>query len=198
MTMHIETKLAADLWRVYDASLPPSSPYPNCQGVAGYIGGNTPHVWSAAEWNAASDNGRLAMLPIWVGFGETDPVGHAHQAAAAAVKLGWKDHHQPAWRAISLDVENVSEQAWIRAFGDALRGLGFLCAPYMSASVLPSDPPGYTVWMALWDGVADIPPVHDVIGHQFAHDLPWRGTVVDISVFSAVFVTASFGRGPRR
>jgi hypothetical protein len=187
-----------ELYRVYDASRPPDRPYPNCEGVAGYIGGNTPHVWTAEEWNRASDNGRLAMLPIWVGFGEADPAGHAHQAAIAAVRLGWAARHSPRWRAIVLDVENVSEQPWIIAFGDTLRSLGFLCWPYMSASALPSDPAGYTVWLALWDGKADIPANHDVIGHQFAHDLPWRGTAVDLSVFTAEIMLRSFGRGPRR
>jgi hypothetical protein len=183
---------------VFDASIPPDQPYPNCHGVAGYIGGNTPHVWAAREWNAASDNGRLPMLPIWVGFGESDPADHAHLAAQQAVRLGWAAHHSPSWRAIVLDVENVSERAWIESFGAALRGLGFLCWPYMSAAVLPSDPPGYTVWMALWDGRADVPAIHDVIGHQFAHDLPYRGTVVDLSVFESAVVLASFGYGPRK
>lgn len=185
------------LARMFDASVPPGSPYPGCDAVAGYIGGNTPHVWSAAEWNHASDNGRLPMLPIWVGFGETDPVGHAKQAAAAAVKLGWAPHHSPSWRAIVADVEAVEETAWLAAFGAQLRAEGFLCWPYMSASALPSDPPGYTVWLAEWNGADNVPALHDVIAHQYAHDLPYKGTSIDLSaVLSSALV--SFGRGPRR
>jgi hypothetical protein len=187
------------LVRMFDASQPPARPYPGCAAVAGYIGGNTPHVWSAAEWNKASDGGRLAQLPIWVGFGEADPVGHAQQAAAAAVKLGWTPFHSHpgAWRAIVADVEAVQEEAWLAAFGAELRQHGFLCWPYMSASALPSDPPGYTVWLAQWDGVADVPPIHGVIAHQYAHDLPYLGTSVDLSAVLAGALV-SFGRGPRR
>jgi len=185
------------LVQMFDASVPPNSPYPGCRAVAGYIGGNTPHVWSAAEWNRASDNGRLAQLPIWVAFGETDPVGHAKQAAAAAVSLGWAPHHSPDWRAIVADVEAVQETAWLEAFGTQLRAEGFLCWPYMSASALSSDPPGYTVWLARWDGVADVPPIHDVIAHQYTHDRPFRSTTVDLSVVLPGALE-SFGVGPRR
>jgi hypothetical protein len=186
------------LVRMFDAAFPPPSPYPGCGAVAGYIGGNTPHVWSATEWNHASDGGRLHQLPIWVGFGETDPVGHAKKAAAAAASLGWAAHHSPAWRAIVADVENVAETAWLEAFGTQLRAEGFLCWPYMSASVLSSDPPGYSVWLAKWDGADNVPPLHNVIAHQYAHDLSYQGTRVDLSAVLPGNVVASFGIGPRR
>lgn len=184
------------LIRMFDASSPPGKPYPGCAAVAGYIGGNTPHVWSAAEWNAASDGGRLAQLPIWVGFNEGDPVGHGQQAAAAAIRLGWRPHNEPAWRAIVADVEAVSERAWLEAFGTALRQAGFLCWPYMSAVALPSDPPGYTVWLAQWNGIDNVPAIHDVIGHQYAPDVPYLGTAVDLSAFDSGALV-SFGTGPR-
>jgi hypothetical protein len=185
------------LIRMFDASQPPARPYPGCGAVAGYIGGNTPHVWSADEWNEASDRGHLYQLPIWVGFGEANPVQHAQQAAAAAVKLGWVPHRVPVWRAIVADVENVAETAWLEAFGAELRQQGFLCWPYMSASVLSSDPPGYSVWLAQWDGIADVPALHDVIAHQYAHDLPYLGTSVDLSAVLPG-VLESFGQGLRR
>jgi hypothetical protein len=185
------------VFRMYDASAPPSKPYPGCDAVAGYIGGNTPHVWTRDEWNRASNNGRLPMLPIWVGFGEADPVGHARQAAAAAVARGWVPHHSPRWRAIVADVEAVSETAWLEEFGHQLQLEGFLCWPYMSATALPSDPPGYQVWLAQWSNAGTVPAIHDVIGHQYAHDLPWDGTSVDLSAFLGEALD-SFGHGPRR
>jgi hypothetical protein len=185
------------LVRMFDASLLPGKPYPGCQAMAAYIGGNTPHVSTAPQWNAASDGGRLYQLPIWVGFGEADPVQHAQDAARAAISLGWVPHHAPAWRAIVADVEAVSEQAWLSAFGAELRRQGFLCWPYMSAVALPSDPPGYTVWLAEWNGVDNVPAIHDVIGHQYAPDVPYLGTAVDLSAFLPSAL-GSFGIGPRR
>lgn len=186
-----------NLIRMFDASTPPGQPYPGCAAVAGYIGGNTPHVWTAAEWNRASSNGKLPMLPIWVGFGEDDPAGHAVRAAQAAVRLGWAPHHLPFWRAIVADVEDVSEKSWLLAFGENLQALGFLCWPYMSAVALPSDPPGYSVWLARWNGREDIPDLHDVIAHQYVHDLPFDGTSVDLSAVKSDALV-SFGHGPRR
>lgn len=188
---------ATTLVRTFDAAFPPRAPFPGCAGVCGYVGGNTPHVWTATEWNAASDNGRLGQLPIWVGFGEADPAEHARQAAAAATALGWEPFHRPDWRAIVADMEAVSELAWLLAFGDELRRFGFLCWPYFSEVALPSDPPGFTVWLAEWNGVADVPAIHDVIGHQYAPSVPFDNTQVDLSVFLPATLN-SFGWGPRR
>jgi hypothetical protein len=185
------------LVRMFDASRPPGKPYPGCGAVAGYIGGNTPHVWTAREWNAANNDGALLQLPIWVGFGETDPVGHARQAADAAKARGWIAHHRPAWRAIVADVEDVQEEAWLKAFGTQLQAEGFLCWPYMSLAAVPSDPPGYSIWLADWNGQASVPPIHDVIAHQYAPNLPYEATRVDLSVVMSTEL-ASFGIGPRR
>ena len=49
--------------KMFDASTPPSSAPPGYHAVAGYIGGDTPHVWTDAEWKRF---GRLRKLPIWV------------------------------------------------------------------------------------------------------------------------------------
>jgi hypothetical protein len=36
--------------KMFDASTPPASAPPGYRAVAGYIGGDTPHVWTGAEW----------------------------------------------------------------------------------------------------------------------------------------------------
>lgn len=186
------------LVRVADASKPPPRPVPGCGGFAAYIGGSTPHAATAAEWNAASDNGRIPVLPIWVRDPLIGPGPQARSAALEAKRLGWAAHHGPpgAWRAIVADVEATFARDWLEAFGDELQAEGFLCWPYMSAVAFPSDPPGFTAWVAEWDGLFDIPPIHDVIGHQYAHDLPFLGTTIDLSAFEPSAL-ASFGRGPR-
>ena len=50
---------------MYDASTPPPNP-PHWHVAAGYIGGDTPHVWTQAEWNAQWFPCRL---PIFVHTG---------------------------------------------------------------------------------------------------------------------------------
>lgn len=181
------------LFRMFDAAYPPATAYPGCQAVAGYIGGNTPHVWTQAEWLRFSS---LRQLPVWVGYLEDDPVQHARSAAAAAQALGWRPFRPGTWRAIVADMEAQMDEPWLLAFGTELQSLGFLCWPYMSLSALPSVPPGYTVWLADWNGVPAIPPVHDVIAHQYQPNVAWDGTAVDLSVVDAS-VLDSFGEGAR-
>lgn len=185
------------LIRSFDASSPPSRPVPGCGAVLGYIGGRTPHVWTAAEWNAASSGGQLYQAPIWVADLGQSPAGSARDAAAVATARGWTPHHEPVWRAIIADMEAQLDEPWLAAFGNQLQAEGFLCFPYMSQVALPSDPPGYTVWLATFDELAEVPPIHDVIANQYKPNVPFDGTAVDLSVWSPAAM-ASFGRGPRR
>lgn len=181
---------------MFDAAFPPSRPYPGCAAVAGYIGGNTPHPWTSAEWQPFKG---LAQLPIWVGYQEADPTGHAADAAAAARRLGWDAFHTPAWRAIVLDQEAELDRDWIAAFGHQLQHQGFLCWPYNSGSVLSAggDPPGYSVWLPTWDDVATIPHLPNVIAAQYRPNVAFDGTAVDLSVVDTSALV-SFGYGPRQ
>src|SRR5260221_11947368 len=49
--------------KMFDASVPPASAPAGYRAVAGYIGGDTPHVWTKAEWRRFH---QLPQLPIWV------------------------------------------------------------------------------------------------------------------------------------
>ena len=53
---------------MYDASTPPAAP-PHWHVAAGYIGGDTPHVWSMEEWRA---QWAPELLPIWAATGRPD------------------------------------------------------------------------------------------------------------------------------
>lgn len=85
---------------MYDASTPPSDP-PKWYAVAGYIGGDTPHVWTEAEWNAQSAKYRL---PIYTATGRDDTV-------AAAGPDAWNIYHAlknlgvPSNCSVAIDIE---------------------------------------------------------------------------------------------
>jgi hypothetical protein len=49
--------------KMFDARVPPASAPAGYRAVAGYIGGDTPHVWTDDEWKRF---GSLPKLPIWV------------------------------------------------------------------------------------------------------------------------------------
>lgn len=168
------------LYNVYDAAYPPSSPYPNTQIAALYIGGNTPHVATAAEWNAQTNR---RYCPIWTGYGEANPADHARQAAAAAEALGWARNADP-WRIIALDFEDEINAAWITEFAESLTDEGFETLVYESLSaVAGGDPTCHAWWVPDWNGQPTLPPLPNVGGHQYQANVPYLGTTVDLSVF---------------
>ena len=187
------------LQRMFDASTPPAEPYPGCAAVAGYIGGNTPHVWTLAEWQRF---GELRQLPIWVyGQGSTSAVGEGFTAADRAVKLGWKPD-LPAGtlkhrRVIVLDMETDIDAPFVRGFAAEVHRQGFGCWVYGSKATVYSDPHVDGYWVALWDGKASLEALPDAVAHQFAAEVPWGGGAVDLSVVSGAGL-AHLGRGPRR
>ncbi len=72
--------------RMWDAAFPPASP-PKWEAVAGYIGGNTPHVWTDQEWARQQARWRL---PIFTRSHDGDP------SADAAHAVRWMTaHHVP-------------------------------------------------------------------------------------------------------
>ena len=70
--------MAKSMW---DASTPPAVLPPGFDAAAGYIGGDTPHVWTGAEWMRL---GSLPKLPIWVQSGPQ--AVHAEAEAGAALR----------------------------------------------------------------------------------------------------------------
>ena len=179
---------------MFDAAYPSEKPYPGCAAVAGYIGGNTPHVWSLAEWQRFA---HLRQLPIWVAYGMSLPaVEQAKRAAAAAVALGWAAHHAVE-RVIALDEETATDRAFVAAFAAELHVEGFGCWPYGSQSSIFGDPSEDGVWMALYDGKAGLENFPHVVAHQYAANVAWMGGAVDLSVVSAEAVQ-HLGHGPRR
>lgn len=165
--------------RMYDAATPPANP-PAWEVVAGYIGGDTPHVWTLAEWNSQPARWRL---PIWT---RSNPAGASEgtsegQAAVAKVKaLG-----MPAGCAIALDLETAVAAAYVTAFDAAVVAGGYKTIEYGSASYVfqnPKTSDGY--WDALWNQTAQLSSGADAT--QFAGDTqlgePWDASLVSDSL----------------
>jgi hypothetical protein len=186
---------APSLSLAFDASVPPSQPYPGARGVMGYVGGNTPHVWSVAEWRRFE---HLYQWPIWVGAGEANPQIHGHQAVDAVTSLGWTPRLPfDRRRAILLDYETQVDAAWIDAFAHVIWAGGFETMVYGSQSTVVDNPPKEGRWIALYNGDENIPPDSYALAHQFRANVPFDGTQVDLSVVTAAMV-AHAGQGPRR
>lgn len=178
----------------FDAAFPPLNPYPNAGAVFGYLGGNTPHIWTPDEWRRFQN---LKQMGIWVGFNEADPVGHGNDAVQAARSLGWTPNGNGATRrGIIIDFETEIDPAWIKSYADTVNSGGYDTFVYGSESFVLQNPVRSGRWIALYNDQPNIPADPGALAHQYVADVPWDGTQVDLSVVSSDFLL-HFGYGPR-
>lgn len=134
----------------YDAAFPPAHP-PTADGVAFYIGGDTPHVWTAAE--IAATNTRF-RLPIYVRSNPPGPGAVADVAAAVAQLALLK---APKGTLVAWDMEMSVDAAYIKAVYADLSAAGYKLIVYGSQSVvLGNENPDGLYWGAQWTGVVHI------------------------------------------
>jgi hypothetical protein len=177
----------------FDAAFPPGKPYPGSKVVCGYIGGNTPHIWTLDEWHRFAD---LTQFPIWVGYNDRDPEADARTAVSRMEELGWTKGLVNNTRAVILDFETEINPEWVDDFAVIVRANGYQTMPYGSESTILQDPVRAGRWIALYDERADIPADPGAVAHQYKANVPWNGTAVDLSVWSAEGVLHG-GTGPR-
>lgn len=154
--------------RMYDAAYPPANP-PHWDAAAGYIGGDTPHVWSAAEWRAQPVR---YWLPIYVRSNPTSalartmrrlrvhpvttrvavPVAKAFArlrsrtyavaaASDAAIAIAWlRAHNAPKGSVVVLDLETAVNGPYVRTFDADLVAAGYKVMAYGSLSTIFSNP----------------------------------------------------------
>jgi len=157
---------------MFDAAFPPAAP-PAWEAVAGYIGGNTLHVWTDAEW--ARQRARY-RLPIFTRSHGGDPAADARQVIA------WMTaHHVPRGADVALDYEARVDAAYLRAFDAAIQRAGWKVMVYGSASTVLDNPkPSGGYWVANWTNVPHLEP--GSAATQYASDTmlgqPWDASLV--------------------
>jgi hypothetical protein len=130
------------LRRMFDAAFPPTSP-PKWEAVAGYIGGNTPHVWTDAEWSRQAARYRL---PIFVRSTGGDPLADAHSAITWLVR-----HEVPRGTTLALDYETRIDPGYLAAFDRAVMDAGWKVMVYGTRrTVLQNPKPSGGYWDAQW------------------------------------------------
>jgi hypothetical protein len=133
------------LRRMFDAAFPPTSP-PKWEVVAGYIGGNTPHVWSDAEWARQTARWRL---PIFVRSHDGDPLADAHASIVWLV-----NHEVPRGTTLALDYETRVDATYLAAFDRAVMDAGWRVMVYGTRrTVLQNPKPSGGYWDAEWTNI---------------------------------------------
>lgn len=125
----------------YDAAFPPASPPPT-DVVAFYIGGDTPHVWTAEEIAAQKARYRL---PIWV---RSNPQNVIVENDVTACVAALKAIGAPRGTCVVLDLETAVAVDYCNAFGWELNANGYSVLPYGSPSTLFKNPRLDGYWVA--------------------------------------------------
>jgi hypothetical protein len=141
---------------MYDAAFPPKNP-PQHDAIAGYIGGNTPHVWTVAEWeDQTAKSGARFWLPIYVRSnpGSHDPFNDA------AIACNWLlNRGMPEGMTLALDYETAVNANYLEEFDGVVSRAGWRVAVYGSISTVRKNPePSGGYWIADWTGRPHIVP----------------------------------------
>jgi hypothetical protein len=182
------------IYRGFDAStdIPASAPA-GFDAVFGYVGGDTPHVWTREQWARFE---HLRQFPIWVDDVETtDPAIQAAKCVTAVKSLGWShDRTRIVW----LDVETKVNPAWVNEFGGQLYREGYFYGVYGAAD-FASKTGAPHLWVANGSVNPELSSLQVVLAYQVYFDVklgsPPGGTV-DISLLSPELMKLG-GVGPR-
>ena len=125
-----------DLIQGYDASTPPW-PVPAIYEVTGgYIGGATPHVWTADEW---ATKALKRKLPIYVPTYFHDGVLRAGSDAIDCVHA-LRSAGVPQGVCVGLDLETLIAPSYVEAFDNVVFAAGYRVVEYGSSSTIFKNP----------------------------------------------------------
>jgi hypothetical protein len=131
--------MSAKLIRMSDASVPPEKLPKGTRAVAGYIGGNTPHVWTKKEWQ---QYGRIKKLPIWV-YEDSDPLGQGFDILEQLFEL-----NVPKGSPVVLDLETLVIPVAVTDIAEVVNWCGYKLWVYGSRDNLFSNPSCNGYWVA--------------------------------------------------
>lgn len=163
--------------KMHDSSIPPSKPLAGFSACAGYIGGDTPHTWTRAEW--ARFKG-FPKLPIYVNDGiggqRSDGERDANQALIRLYDIGCPPGH-----AVAYDIEARIVPKRVQAFTDMLTFFGYAVWLYGSASTVFKNP-AQNYWVAHYGLTNPAWPSRNTRAFQVEANVPVPGEPnIDIS-----------------
>lgn len=137
----------------YDSAYPPANPPAGMNGVAGYIGGDTPHVWSLADWDSQHVRFRL---PIFV---RSNPAGASAAGDVGAALSQLRAIGAPKGCLVAWDMETAADAAYIKAVYNLISTDGYKLIVYGSQStVFGNENPDGLYWGADWTSVPGLVP----------------------------------------
>lgn len=162
---------------VYDAVYPqPQLNSTQYQVVAGYCGGDTPHVWTKTEWDSTTQRWRL---PIWV---RSNPQSYTPVIQATEFYGQLRNIGCPHGVTVALDFETAVDQDFLNAFQVEMWSLGqFPVLLYGSLdTVINNVRPSGGYWVADWNNIENFPA--NSRAHQYMNTPNYDLSVISDSV----------------
>ena len=156
---------------MYDASTPPLTP-PKWHVAAGYIGGDTPHVWTPAEW---ARQPAAELLPIWTASNRAD-TGDAAVDDAADIVRALEDLGVPRGCSVCVDTETTLYTHYLEVLDFELTQARYPLINYGSYSFVIRNPvTAGGRWAASWtDNImagVDLAGRDRIVAVQWADDV---------------------------
>jgi len=153
--------------------------------IAGYIGGDTPHVWSDLEWHRPEFDG-YRKLPIFVRSTDVGLAGGREDAFTALHTL----YHLriPKGTAVVYDRETSTDKDGTQGFINVMSWAGYGTMPYGSKDNILDHPAGNGLWVADPTNVAHMYKHAGVNATQYQFSQTY-----DLSVVKFWFVEREIG-----
>lgn len=147
--------------KMWDASTPNFEPPKWLKAVSGYIGGDTPHIWTPQEWAKFGD---IKKLPIWV---VSDPASVTAWDTAWSILQTLYRLGVPKLSPVVLDLETAVDPAFVLAVYRIIHDFGYLLWIYGSQGFVFRNPVCDGYWVATLDGIAQPFPHPGVKATQY-------------------------------
>jgi peptidoglycan hydrolase-like protein with peptidoglycan-binding domain len=169
------------LLNFYDSAYPPSPQPKGMDGVCGYIGGDTPHTWSVADWDSQKVKYRL---PVYV---RSNPPGPGAMTDVDAAVAQLKIIGAPHGTLVAWDMETAADASYITAVYEGLKAAGYTLIVYGSqSSVLGNKNPDGLYWGADWTNVP-----HLAVDNQVTQWASFNAYDVDVAEATLPFWNTS-------
>lgn len=159
----------------FDASTPPEKAPPKTAVACGYIGGETPHVWTNTEW-ARFDG--MKKLPIYVSALAVGKPGDARTEAFDALRAMY-NLKVPKGSPIVWDMETAVNDTYLKQVQSIVNWYGYKLWPYGSMDAIMHSTPCDGRFVADWNyDKPALAPGRYVVATQWKSD-----TGYDLDVF---------------